>query len=218
MSFTKAQGGKSISKKIFLLGATGVGKTHLFIRYVHGIFDEEYMTTIGAKVEGRDVSVEGGTVRLLIWDLEGWEDPRQEYLESYIKGADGYLLVVDGTRPETLNVAKHIQEAAVKLLQESTQTPDQEAQAKRSDEVPFVAVLNKRDLVEAWRLCPDITGELSQAGWTVYETSAKTGENVIEAFQTLVRRMLQIDRDKSERGGATLRLEGEAGVTVKEEL
>ena len=36
-------------KKICLLGGFGVGKTSLISRYVHSIFSDKYLTTIGVK-------------------------------------------------------------------------------------------------------------------------------------------------------------------------
>jgi small GTP-binding protein len=176
-----------------MLGASAVGKSSLVRQYVHGIFDEQYKTTIGVRIEGMDVPANGQLVKLLISDLEGYDDPLQQFREIQIPGAEGYVLVVDGTRPETLDIAKKIQQQAETLFQ--------------GKPVPFVALLNKRDLTEEWRLSSEISNELAQAGWKVYETSAKAGknvENVPKAFQALVRQMLQVDRFKSECGGETL--------------
>ncbi len=185
-----------------MLGATAAGKTSLVRQYVYGMFDKEYKTTIGVNVERMDVTVDGQVVKLTMWDLEGYDDPLDEYRKDYIPGAHGYVLVVDGTRPETLDVARSLQQLAQDILVEA---------------VPFVVVLNKRDLEGRWALSRGISNKLSQEGWTAYETSAKTGKNVPEAFQILARKMLEIDEIKEKGGGETMRVEGDKSIQTTKE-
>ena len=92
-----------------------------------------------------------------------------EELLSYLRGAAGYLLVVDGTRPETLETAASIQSRV-------------NAEVGR---IPFLALLNKADLVEDWALPPERIEALQAAGWTFRRTSAKTGDSVEASFQDL---------------------------------
>lgn len=168
-----------------MVGATAAGKTSLVRQFTYGVYSEQYETTIGVNIKEKDVAANGRPVKLIIWDLEGYDDHLQKYTkesldaDGYITGSHGYVLVVDGTRPDTLNVAR---------------SRKQEAQRILGDAVPFVAMLNKCDLEEKWALNSGMWDELSQEGWTVYETSAKTGKNVVEAFQSLVRKMLEIDQ------------------------
>ncbi len=189
-----------MQKKVCMLGATAAGKTSLVRQYVYGMFDKEYETTIGVNVERMDVPVDGQVVKLTMWDLEGYDDPLDEYRKDYIQGAHGYVLVVDGTRPETLDVTRSLQQLAQDILVEA---------------VPFVVVLNKRDLEGRWALSRGISNTLAQEGWTVYETSAKTGKNVPEAFQTLARKMLEIDESEARR---TLRVERDNSTQTTKEI
>ena len=189
-----------MQKKVCMLGATAAGKTSLVRQYVYGMFDKEYETTIGVNVERMDVPVDGQVVKLTMWDLEGYDDPLDEYRKDYIQGAHGYVLVVDGTRPETLDVTRSLQQLAQDILVEA---------------VPFVVVLNKRDLEGRWALGRGISNTLAQEGWTVYETSAKTGKNVPEAFQTLARKMLEIDESEARR---TLRVERDNSTQTTKEI
>lgn len=46
-----------IRKTFALLGATCVGKTSLVKRFVNGLFDEKYLTTIGLKVDEKAVRI-----------------------------------------------------------------------------------------------------------------------------------------------------------------
>jgi len=44
-------------KKICMVGQFGVGKTSLVRRFVDSIFDERYLTTLGVKIDRKDVSI-----------------------------------------------------------------------------------------------------------------------------------------------------------------
>ena len=55
--------------------------------------------------------------------------------------------------------------------------------------VPFVLVLNKVDLADAWEVDDAALEVAHELGWKVIRTSAKTGEGVEDAFMTLARAM-----------------------------
>ncbi len=154
--------------KICLIGATAVGKSSLVARFVRSIFSEHYKTTIGVKIETRLVARPSGAVDLVIWDLSG-EDEFQNVQTSYLRGANGYLLVVDGTRNETIKVASMLEGRVRQVI----------------GQVPFVVVLNKVDCVASWELGGDEITEMRARGWSIVEASAKTGVGVEEAFDRL---------------------------------
>ena len=154
--------------KICLIGATAVGKSSLVSRYVSSIFSETYRTTIGVNIQTRVVRYENEDVDLVLWDLSG-EDEFQNVQPSYLRGASGYLLVLDGTRRETLDVAEMLSERVRTVL----------------GDAPFVVVVNKTDLVAAWAIVSADLEAMKRKGWSVVEASAKTGVGVEEAFQQL---------------------------------
>ena len=162
-----------IQKKICMLGSYCVGKTSLVRRYVESIFSDKYHSTIGVKIDKRQVSVDGREVTLLLWDVAG-EEEKFKVPMSYVRGASGYLLVIDGTRPETLDNAFDLQERVEASI----------------GAVPFVLVLNKVDLTEQWALEEDTLQGLEARGWPVIRSSALTGEGVEAAFDTLARLIL----------------------------
>jgi small GTP-binding protein len=162
-----------IKKKICMLGAFAVGKTSLVRRFTENLFSEKYQTTIGVKVDKKIVSVSGQKMILVLWDLAG-KDSISEMHTSYLRGASGYLLVIDRTRSNTLEVAQEIQNTARAAL----------------GEIPFIALINKWDLEEKWSVDAEDIANLQQQGWNVIKTSAKTGEGVNEAFETLAANML----------------------------
>ncbi|HEY3382529.1 MAG TPA: Rab family GTPase [Vicinamibacterales bacterium] len=162
-----------IQKKVCLIGAFAVGKTSLVARYVRSVFSDKYLTTVGVKIERKSVSVADLEVRLILWDLHG-EDEFQKVRTSYMRGSSGIILVADGTRRETLDKAILLHgevRAAV-------------------GEVPCVLALNKCDLVHEWELDEAAAARVQAQGWTVVNTSAKTGTGVEEMFAVMVRRML----------------------------
>ncbi|VTU16978.1 Rab family GTPase [Variovorax sp. RA8] len=157
-----------LQKKICLLGAFGVGKTSLVRRFVDTIFSDAYLTTVGVKIDKKVMTLGTEPLALILWDIAGEDDMAAVRL-SYLRGAAGYLLVVDGTRPETLETAASIQSRV-------------NAEVGR---IPFLALLNKADLVQDWALPPERIETLQAAGWTFRRTSAKTGDGVEASFQDL---------------------------------
>ena len=160
-----------LQKKICLLGAFGVGKTSLTRRFVDSRFSDAYLTTVGVKIDKRTVDVGGTAVSLLIWDIAG-EDDVSAVRTSYLRGAAGYLLVVDVTRAQTLEVARSIRERV------RTEIGD----------IPFLCLLNKTDIAE-WDIAEARIEELPAQGWTVLRTSAKSGEGVESAFADLAHKI-----------------------------
>jgi small GTP-binding protein len=155
-------------KKICMVGVYGTGKTCLVQRFVRSIFSERYLSTVGVKIDRREVKAAGQDVTLILWDLEG-RDGTRDISQSYIRGAHGIIYVADGTRRETV-------EALVELraLVEGAIGP-----------VPSVVALNKADLVDDWKLAKAEEASAGGAGMHRLRTSAKTGEGVEAAFQWL---------------------------------
>jgi small GTP-binding protein len=163
-----------ISRKICLLGASAVGKTSLVRRYVHGMFSERYLTTVGVKIDKRTVEHDGDEVNLILWDISG-EDEFSQLQMSYLRGAAGYLFVADGMRPATLTKVVELEQRA------------REALGPR----PFVLALNKADQQESWRLDDAELETLEKQGWKMLRTSALSGEGVEAAFSELAAATLQ---------------------------
>ncbi len=161
-------------KKICIVGEFGVGKTSLVSRYVHSIFSEKYHTTVGVKIDKKQCIVGDSEVNLVIWDLAG-ESPLRTLKPSQVVGASGFLLVADGTRPNTLDIAIALQRKVTEIL----------------GSVPFILALNKADLAEEWKIDTATIGTLSQNGWDVRFSSAKTGLGVEEMFFDLSQRLIE---------------------------
>src|SRR5258706_13629505 len=130
----------TVQRKICMLGGFSVGKTSLVKRYVQSIFSESYMTTVGVKIDKKTVTLDDRVVHLILWDLAG-EDDMSSLRMSYLRGSAGYVLVADGTRPATLEMALSLRRRV-----EADCGP-----------LPFALLLNKYDLREQ---CAVSDGEL----------------------------------------------------------
>jgi small GTP-binding protein len=158
----------TLQRKICMLGGFSVGKTSLVKRYVNSVFSETYLTTVGVKIDKKTVDLSDRMVNLILWDLAG-EDDISSLRMSYLRGSAGYVLVADGTRPSTLDVALSLRQRV-----EADCGP-----------LPFVLLLNKNDLLEQWAIRDDELEDLRRNGWWVQSSSARTGEGVEDAFRAL---------------------------------
>ena len=162
-----------IQKKVCMLGGFAVGKTSMVQRFVSSMFSDKYLTTVGVKIDKKVVETEGQAVTMMLWDLAG-EDEYQKIQTSYLRGAAGYLLVIDGTRISTLETARSIRERIEMEL----------------GQLPFVLAVNKADLKSDWEFEEADCAELLEEGWMVTETSAKTGKGIEQAFLDLAAAMI----------------------------
>lgn len=167
-----------LQKKACLLGDFAVGKTSLVRRFVHDLFSDKYMTTIGVKVSRKTVVVprDGDAVELtlMLWDLAGGAEYDQ-VRTSYLRGASGAVLVCDLTRPETLANLPRYADQVLRL----------------NPEARLVVVANKLDLTGQLQLFPaqveEAAGKLKSP---YYLTSAKAGTQVEHLFRHLGRLVL----------------------------
>jgi len=157
-----------IKKKVCIIGAFAVGKTSLVKQYIQNIFSGKYHSTLGVKVDKKAVEVSGQDVELILWDFAG-EDDFTSVKMSYLRGAAGYIIVVDGTRRETLVTALELIERA----------------ETQSGKLPYIILINKHDLNLYWQITDADIQEIEAKGNKVFKTSAKTSENVEAAFSAI---------------------------------
>jgi small GTP-binding protein len=160
-----------LKKKICMVGQFGVGKTSLVRRFVDSIFDERYLSTIGVKIDRKDVTIGSATVTLMLWDLAG-EDDLAQLKVSHLRGASGYILVADGCRATSLDKAIELQQRIADQL----------------GPLPFVLVLNKSDLRDRWEVG---AAAIAEHDWPTFEASAKAGSGVEEMFLALAGKLME---------------------------
>lgn len=154
-----------LSKKVILTGSFGVGKTSLFNQFIHHVFSDKYLTTIGVKVNKKTINVNGRELTILLWDIAG-EVLQDKVPVSYFQGANGIIYVFDLSRPST---RMNMEEDLAYL-------------EKLSPKSVIKVVANKKDMVTSEELSKTLS-ELPRPCDIV--TSARTGENVEELFQMM---------------------------------
>jgi small GTP-binding protein len=157
-----------IQKKICMVGVFGTGKTCLVQQYVHSIFSVKYLSTVGVKIDRKEVKVGDTDMMLMLWDLEG-RDGTRDITTSYLRGAHGVIFVADGTRKETVDQLSDLRKIVVDAV----------------GPVPAIVALNKSDLAEEWKLSSSDEAAAGGEGVHRLKTSAKTGQGVEDAFQWL---------------------------------
>jgi len=160
------------SCKLCLLGDFGVGKTSMVARFVRSTFSEKYLTTVGVKVDSKEIErPERGPVKLVVWDIAG-RDALDGMGRNYLRGASALLLVADGTRESSVASALDL------FMQSRSVVPEAVA----------ALAVNKFDLVDRWEVGPAALMEIRRS-IPVFETSALSGDGVEAAFSDLARRL-----------------------------
>lgn len=155
-----------IARKVMLLGEIGVGKSSLARRLVFNKFEFDYKPTIGVDVFRYEVPDKPGRAQmtLIVWDTDGnFGDAIFRHI--YMKEAAAALVIGDLSRPQTLD-------SMVKLGTGF-------AEAFPGRHIGYI--VNKTDLLPNAEAVP-LPIELTRAGTTLLRTSAKTGDNVADAF------------------------------------
>ena len=178
-------------EKILILGELNVGKTSLINRLMQNEFSVD---------DGRStfpvhkMTVDGRTLRLALWDPSGAECSRSFAQMSY-RGASGALIVFDVSDASSFETAQlWIDEFKTNVKVSKIVSPNMQV----------ILVGNKIDLTER-AVDPDRISVLSQrAGAPYFETSAKTGEGVKEAFEALVRSIVAFKENNNSKADKCL--------------
>ncbi|CAM9416391.1 unnamed protein product [Lampetra fluviatilis] len=167
--------------KLLVLGDSGVGKSSLLCQYTEGRFHDKYVTTVGIDFREKRVTYtsEGaeGTakqtkrVHLQLWDTAGQERFRS-LTTAFFRDAMGFLVIFDLTSEQTfLNVRNWLNQLQMHAYCES---PD------------IVLCGNKSDLSEHNITQKQAKEFAEKHGMPYFETSARTGNNVVPAVETLL--------------------------------
>lgn len=168
---------KDVTKKMCVIGDAAVGKTSLIRRFVIDKFDDKYITTIGTKTSKKTLTVRGEEadvyLTLMIWDVLGQKNFEKLHKSAY-KGASGAFIVMDISRKDTLETFKSWISSLYKV----------------TGEIPVVVLANKNDLKPAFGRT-EMEQVIGDYELPYFLASAKTGENVNEAFRKLGALMIE---------------------------
>ncbi len=163
--------------KLVLGGDGGVGKTSMVHRFVEDEFNVDYKSTIGTSIMKKECEFEGleSKVRFVIWDLAG-QSQFKRVRSSYVANAEAGILVFDVTRRDTFE--------SIKTWYNET--------LEASSNIALIIVGNKIDLTDSIEVTTteglDMANKL---GLSYIETSAKTGENIEDAFKMLALQLIK---------------------------
>ncbi len=174
--------------KICAVGEGTVGKTSLIRRFVADKFMADYAKTIGTELSKKTLELEGPeghpvNVDAVIWDIMGQKGLVDLLQDAYFRGTKGVFAVCDITRKATL--AK-LHGWLMKVF-------------STVGIVPVVIMINKSDLTQQGRVemegvtkstLQEFRLESGIQDTPYFLTSAKTGDNVSEAFEDLLMRIL----------------------------
>jgi len=185
--------------KVLLVGDSGVGKSSILMRFTSGDFDD-MSPTIGVDFKLKMLDVDGKRMKLTIWDTAGQERFRT-LTSSYYRGAQGIIFAYDVTRPETFHSLSELWMHEVDMY------------ATIPDAIKMV-VGNKVDREKERRVSREEGKAFArQHGCLFIETSAKSNVKVAQAFEELVRKILetpQLVQDASSAGtGINLNRQGD---------
>ncbi len=166
------------SNKIILTGDYQVGKTSLIRRFVENSFKRDYISTIGVQISKKTINLtEENQMNFIIWDIGGQSFQMAPYRARFYNGANAAFIILDRTRPDHLK---------------SVEKWYNDIKASIPKNIPIVIVGNKSDLSDKLVISKeDIRDIAKKFDYHYILTSAKTGENVNDAFLYIAYRVIE---------------------------
>ncbi|OHT03561.1 small GTP-binding protein [Tritrichomonas foetus] len=163
--------------KVVMIGAVAVGKSSIANRLQFQIFEEDYQPTIGAGYFPYKTSYKDEEVELQIWDTAGME--RYKSLGSiYFRDAKGCIIVYDQASLESADAIQ----SWLKTFRATVKTPCYIIIAGNKDDLPNKIVPPEK--IKSW---------CDENGFEFFLTSSKTGKNITEMFDALVKGVMQLN-------------------------
>lgn len=118
----------------------------------------------------KELEHDGDFVNLILWDVAGQEKFR-EVRASFYDGSNAVIIVFDVTNPVSF---EHVENWYSEVQ-------------RYCREIPYIILANKIDLVDQRQVTPEMVHPLVQKlNLPYFETSAKTGENVMDMFHAAI--------------------------------
>ena len=164
--------------RLILIGESTVGKSSLLRHFKDGEYFADISLTVGVDFHAKQVQINGQTIKLQLWDTAG-QDRFRAIVKAYYRNAVGGLLVFDITHRESFARLNDWLEDAMKHAEPHKPV--------------FVLVGNKTDQEKIRAVSQEEAQKFARLHHMEYiETSAKTGQNVDEAFQLLASKIYQM--------------------------
>ncbi|MHA1729836.1 MAG: Rab family GTPase, partial [Promethearchaeota archaeon] len=170
------------SAKLIVCGAYKVGKTSLIRRFVDKSFNASYIPTLGVNISKKKIKLsEDCHVNFLIWDIGGQIQQMAPYRKKFYSGANAAFLILDKTRKKTYSDPS-----------QGIEMWNNEISSEISENIPKIIIGNKNDMSDNFEVSTQEIKELAdKINVEFIETSAKTGENVNEAFKFMAIKQME---------------------------
>lgn len=169
---------KKVKVKVTIIGDGSVGKTSLIQRFTQGIFQTDYIKTIGAQLTNYKTEIDGYRIELIFWDIAGQDD--FHFLRPSFYRASKAAIIVYSL--EENDLGKRSFEHIITWYNDVK---------KFCGEIPVVIFANKVDLINEESLDKtDVQNLVNKHNFIgYYLTSAKTGEGLEHAFNALIQKI-----------------------------
>ena len=169
--------------KIIILGSSGVGKTCILQRAFDNEYNQNAVSTIGIDFRTKFFKFDDTKIKVNYIDTAGQEKFRAISV-NYLKGTDGAVLVYDVTQKKTFELI-------------GTWLDDIRENNKMS--IGKMLLGNKADLEEEREVTKEEGEKLAELlQCKYYETSAKTGQNIIESLDEIAKLTYSIWKKSNE--------------------
>lgn len=183
--------------KIVLIGDTNVGKTNILSRLVDNRFNSDSKATIGVEFGSKIFKFDSSTVKVQIWDTAG-QERYHAITTAYYRGSAGAVLVYDICNEASLDHIRSIWLMNLNTVLESS--------------IPKMLLGNKHDLESERKIGTESGRALAVSeNMAFFETSAFSGENINPAFESFVRTIYEMEKDKIVPAGSKNKI-GVAGL------
>ncbi|MEN2497988.1 MAG: hypothetical protein MHMPM18_002320 [Marteilia pararefringens] len=181
--------------KLVIVGCSGAGKTNIIGRYTNNTFLDSTRSTIGVEFMSKQLKIGDQRIKCQIWDTAGQEKYRA-VVSAYYRGSSGTIVVYDVCNKESFD---------------SVRDWVKEIRSYIGDKTPILLVGNKSDK-EHLRVIDHKEGEALalEMKTDFIETSAKSGNNVDEAFQNIIKKSLIIHQENLDKKKKSTKTAGSA--------